>query len=303
VNFKGITYKLNNFCTLINITYNVSYLLLHEFRLQQILAMMYSEQVMQLLTLGEPEETLLNYSSLGFDSSHEDELIHMAIDPDLLNSDENSPEFWSTVHAWNALGQLKVTEAIPPLLDLREKYPFDLLFDQELPKAIAMMGEVAIPELKNYLFNENRDEITRSYALSCLEKIGIVYRQECLSVITELLQKPKKSSRSLIGLAICVLIKLKATETIDVIQDVFNRDCVDITVPGDLEDVEIALGLRFKRDTPKPNYSVLSPEITQAISKLHELDESERTQSAPKVGRNDPCPCGSGKKYKKCCLH
>jgi SEC-C motif-containing protein len=24
-------------------------------------------------------------------------------------------------------------------------------------------------------------------------------------------------------------------------------------------------------------------------------------RSAPKVGRNDPCPCGSGKKYKKCC--
>ena len=23
--------------------------------------------------------------------------------------------------------------------------------------------------------------------------------------------------------------------------------------------------------------------------------------SQPKVGRNDPCPCGSGKKYKKCC--
>jgi SEC-C motif-containing protein len=24
-------------------------------------------------------------------------------------------------------------------------------------------------------------------------------------------------------------------------------------------------------------------------------------RSGPKVGRNDPCPCGSGKKYKKCC--
>jgi uncharacterized protein YecA (UPF0149 family) len=24
-------------------------------------------------------------------------------------------------------------------------------------------------------------------------------------------------------------------------------------------------------------------------------------RTAPKVGRNDPCPCGSGKKYKKCC--
>ncbi len=24
-------------------------------------------------------------------------------------------------------------------------------------------------------------------------------------------------------------------------------------------------------------------------------------RAAPRVGRNDPCPCGSGKKYKKCC--
>jgi len=26
-----------------------------------------------------------------------------------------------------------------------------------------------------------------------------------------------------------------------------------------------------------------------------------KKRSATKVGRNDPCPCGSGKKYKKCC--
>ena len=25
-------------------------------------------------------------------------------------------------------------------------------------------------------------------------------------------------------------------------------------------------------------------------------------KAAPKIGRNDPCPCGSGKKYKHCCL-
>ena len=29
--------------------------------------------------------------------------------------------------------------------------------------------------------------------------------------------------------------------------------------------------------------------------------EEEESAGAPKVGRNDPCPCGSGKKYKKCC--
>ena len=27
----------------------------------------------------------------------------------------------------------------------------------------------------------------------------------------------------------------------------------------------------------------------------------EAVQPTPKIGRNDPCPCGSGKKYKKCC--
>jgi uncharacterized protein len=26
-------------------------------------------------------------------------------------------------------------------------------------------------------------------------------------------------------------------------------------------------------------------------------------RESPKVGRNDPCPCGSGKKYKNCCGH
>jgi uncharacterized protein YecA (UPF0149 family) len=28
---------------------------------------------------------------------------------------------------------------------------------------------------------------------------------------------------------------------------------------------------------------------------------SQIIRAAPKIGRNDPCPCGSGRKYKKCC--
>ena len=34
---------------------------------------------------------------------------------------------------------------------------------------------------------------------------------------------------------------------------------------------------------------------------LQALEEAESAVKIPKVGRNDPCPCGSGKKYKKCC--
>jgi preprotein translocase subunit SecA len=31
------------------------------------------------------------------------------------------------------------------------------------------------------------------------------------------------------------------------------------------------------------------------------VSRAEPLRTAVKVGRNDPCPCGSGKKYKKCC--
>ena len=31
------------------------------------------------------------------------------------------------------------------------------------------------------------------------------------------------------------------------------------------------------------------------------VGETPTTREEPKIGRNDPCPCGSGKKYKKCC--
>jgi uncharacterized protein len=33
-----------------------------------------------------------------------------------------------------------------------------------------------------------------------------------------------------------------------------------------------------------------------------EASPREIPPKAPRTGRNDPCPCGSGKKYKKCCL-
>jgi uncharacterized protein YecA (UPF0149 family) len=31
------------------------------------------------------------------------------------------------------------------------------------------------------------------------------------------------------------------------------------------------------------------------------VNAPESQRGIPKIGRNDPCPCGSGKKYKKCC--
>jgi len=46
----------------------------------------------------------------------------------------------------------------------------------------------------------------------------------------------------------------------------------------------------------------LEPDKPEDITDLELLLNSPKPKIAEKkVGRNEPCPCGSGKKYKKCC--
>ena len=45
--------------------------------------------------------------------------------------------------------------------------------------------------------------------------------------------------------------------------------------------------------------SILTDEKRDEITKAYR--RSRTVVKEPKIGRNDPCPCGSGKKYKKCC--
>ncbi|GAB4292727.1 MAG: hypothetical protein Kow0096_07880 [Thiohalomonadaceae bacterium] len=53
---------------------------------------------------------------------------------------------------------------------------------------------------------------------------------------------------------------------------------------------------RQRRWAKESSYSMPPPDDTL-------LDWSEPyVRDEPKIGRNEPCPCGSGKKYKKCCL-
>lgn len=46
---------------------------------------------------------------------------------------------------------------------------------------------------------------------------------------------------------------------------------------------------------------ILSLEERKAIRK--DFNKSRIVVNENKIGRNDPCPCGSGKKYKKCCIN
>ena len=54
---------------------------------------------------------------------------------------------------------------------------------------------------------------------------------------------------------------------------------------------------------PAKETAALTPAAAQAAAAGQAVALHSRTSTATvrKVGRNDPCPCGSGKKYKKCC--
>ena len=104
------------------------------------------------------------------------------------------------------------------------------------------------------------------------------------------------------------LANLKATEAIDLIRKAFFADCVDLTVQGDVEDVEIEMGIRAVRDTPPPDVSLIPglPRLDLENSRadgFRGFPTGTFTNPFKQIGRNDPCPCGSGKKFKKCCLH
>lgn len=51
-------------------------------------------------------------------------------------------------------------------------------------------------------------------------------------------------------------------------------------------------------------FAAMSSQTKKGDKPKHEPVPQNRTvkNTAKKVGRNDPCPCGSGAKYKKCCL-
>ena len=71
--------------------------------------------------------------------------------------------------------------------------------------------------------------------------------------------------------------------------------------------VKLLMNLRKQEEVRREEAAKITGAALQA---LNSLDKGQQMKSevnktvvnqGPKVGRNDPCPCGSGKKYKQCC--
>ncbi len=201
--------------------------------------------------------------------------------PALLKIIEDTHNDWSALHAWRALGQIKSPRAIEPLLKQFSELSYDDWAIPELSVVMGMIGEEAIEPLVRYMNDKRYKEFARVMAMDGLAEIVIHHpdtRQRVLDKYKQYISKPDKKADSLNGLLIGRLIDLKAKEMIDDIALLFETADVDLVINGDLEDVEIELGLRDKRDTPKPDYLALEEKkniesLLENLDTLENLDE------------------------------
>ena len=88
-------------------------------------------------------------------------------------------------------------------------------------------------------------------------------------------------------------------EGFDMFDEMINNIKLDVT--------KILMHIRAAGDTKRQETVKITGAALEAIHSVDggskigtDVDRTVRNEG-PKIGRNDPCPCGSGKKYKNCC--
>ena len=278
----------------------------------------YQEPVTRLLDYGECHLAgdgpaglgWLNYvSELELTAEHVPELIRLACDAALHTAESEDPAVWAPTHAWRALGQLRAVEAVAPLLGLLRERADDDWVDIELPYVFGLIGPGALPHVTDFLADRSVTTEPLITAIKCLKEIAErnpLSRDDCIGILAHRLNCGAENDPAVNGFLISALIDLEAVETMDIIRHAFDKQVVDLSVAGDVEDVEMEFGLRTRRSTPSPVYDPFfgNPlsDPAEVVSGAITGRNAEASAGHRKVGRNDPCPCGSGKKYKKCCL-
>ena len=271
----------------------------------------YRPPLEQLLRRGELKnhDFTLDYGQLGIASEHIPELIRMATDAELHTASGDTPAVWAPVHAWRALAGLRAEAAIEPLIRLlgRVAEDDDEWVSVEVPMVLGMLGPAALEPLRTYLAEPTHGEWPRVAATKALAELGEQHpelRTPCIAALAAQLDRFADQSETLNAFLVGPLLDLKAVEALPAMARAFAAGRVEEAVMGDYEDVEIMLGLKTERvHPPKPNRLT---ELGARLRGAAAVGASDFEPALPfvrdeKVGRNDPCPCGSGKKFKKCC--
>ena len=88
--------------------------------------------------------------------------------------------------------------------------------------------------------------------------------------------------------------------------DVVNKEVLSFLFKGEIPNQgNISEARQQKRERLNVSKADVQNSTEQAIDNSRQQDDQPVetvVRDQPKIGRNDPCTCGSGKKYKKCCL-
>ncbi len=170
----------------------------------------------------------------------------------------------------------------------------------ELTLQIVDRLEAAFAERNGYLDEEQLKYLERHLVLNSIDRLW----QEHLYAMDGL-----RSSISLRAYAQkdpLVEYKNEAYNIFKVLMDRIYRDIAgnlfraSLQMAGSFEELLQSLPQEFIHEQFESFETTAEPEEEEAPQIPAELPITFR-RSEPKVGRNDPCPCGSGKKYKKCC--
>lgn len=217
-------------------------------------------KIQTLLALGSPGDygAWPDYlDEYGFCMEDVPALLNLFSDEEINTLDSNRIEVWAPLYAWRILGQLASEAAITTIVQ-----SFDTLYKDdyalsELPSVIGMIGPGAVPTLTDYWQQTGKDEFSYVMAMDALYEIAKHHPASCKQIIAiyiEYMHNPDTSATVLHGLLMGRLMDLNASEAIDGIRYLFSLNCVDLSCAGDLEEVEMALGLRDRRSIPKPSF-------------------------------------------------
>ena len=209
-----------------------------------------NEKIAILNDLGDPDCLDLpnnlkwpDYLQYGFTEADIPDLIAIITDEELYESPTGKNGSWLHLHSWRTLGQLKAIDAIDPLISSFDF--FSLVEDKgafkELPEVIAMIGEPAIEAVASNLSNFSASTHSRFIANDALGSIAKAHpncRDKVLAKYKDYLTTPDTLAKRLNAYVVAQLLDLKAVELLDEIRPLFEKQFVELSIAGDLEDVK-----------------------------------------------------------------
>lgn len=235
---------------------------------------------------------------------------------------ETDPMTWLEIFLVELAGEMRLERAIP--LVVKKLHECGDVLSEECVEALGKIGtDAAAGSVAEGWLESEWDY--RLYATSALEKIhSDTTVRKCLELL------PQDKDLDIRTKLADALLSQYADEGIEPVREMVQRRAYDSMCSDlmrKLVAVSTVLGVTFpelpiwKREAEErratqerkmkqmrgffqaPVQPALPPKPAPARDEYLERKPAPFLRTEKQVGRNDPCPCGSGKKFKKCCMN